>query len=138
VLPRAVLEQAQEEMLEWSGSGMSVTEMSHRSKEFLSIVQDAERALTSLLGLSDDYQVLFLQGGATTQFSVIPMNLLVGSQGADYVCTGQWSKKAIKEGKKIGSVHVAATSEDRNFSDIPSYDSWDLAFKLKLCPYYFE
>jgi phosphoserine aminotransferase len=126
VLPRTVLEQAQEEMLEWSGSGMSVTEMSHRSKEFLSIVQDAERTLTFLLGLSDDYQVLFLQGGATTQFSVIPMNLLVGSRGADYVCTGQWSKKAIKEGKKIGSVHVAATSEDRNFSDIPSFDSWDL------------
>ena len=126
VLPRAVLEQAQEEMLEWSGSGMSVTEMSHRSKEFLSIVEDAERTLTSLLGLNEDYQVLFLQGGATTQFSVIPMNLLEDSRGADYICTGQWSKKAIKEGKKIGSIHVAATSEDRKFSDIPSYDSWDL------------
>ena len=126
VLPRAVLEQAQEEMLEWSGSGMSVTEMSHRSKEFLSIVEDAERTLTSLLGLNEDYQVLFLQGGATTQFSVIPMNLLEDSRGADYICTGQWSKKAIKEGKKIGSIHVAATSEDSKFSDIPPYDSWDL------------
>ena len=126
VLPRAVLEQAQEEMLEWSGSGMSVAEMSHRSKEFLSIVEDAGRTLTSLLGLNEDYQVLFLQGGATTQFSVIPMNLLEDSRGADYICTGQWSKKAIKEGKKIGSIHVAATSEDRKFSDIPSYDSWDL------------
>ena len=126
VLPRAVLEQAQAEMLEWSGSGMSVTEMSHRSKEFLSIAEDAERALNSLLGLSDEYQVLFLQGGATTQFSIIPMNLLVDARGADYICTGQWSKKAIKEGKKIGSIHVAATSEDRNFADVPSYDSWDL------------
>ena len=126
VLPRAVLEQAQAEMLEWSGSGMSVTEMSHRSKEFLSIAEDAERTLNSLLGLSDEYQVLFLQGGATTQFSIIPMNLLVDARGADYICTGQWSKKAIKEGKKIGSIHVAATSEDRNFADVPSYDSWDL------------
>tara|TARA_E500000331_G_scaffold212294_1_gene203451 strand:+ start:5098 stop:6126 length:1029 start_codon:yes stop_codon:yes gene_type:complete len=120
------LEQAQAEMLEWSGSGMSVTEMSHRSKEFLSIAEDAERTLNSLLGLSDEYQVLFLQGGATTQFSIIPMNLLVDARGADYICTGQWSKKAIKEGKKIGSIHVAATSEDRNFADVPSYDSWDL------------
>jgi len=126
VLPKAVLQQAQEEMLEWSGSGMSVTEMSHRSKEFLSIAEDAERTLTSLLELSDEYQVLFLQGGASTQFSTIPMNLLADSREADYVCTGQWSKKAIKEGKKIGSIHVAATSEDSNFSDIPSYDSWDL------------
>lgn len=126
VLPQPVLRQAQEEMLEWSGSGMSVTEMSHRSKEFLSIAEDAERTLTSLLELSDEYKVLFLQGGASTQFSTVPMNLLVKSRGADYVCTGQWSKKAIKEGKKIGSIHIAATSEDGNFSDIPPYDSWDL------------
>ena len=120
VLPKVVLEQAREEMLDWSGSGMSVMEMSHRSKEFLSIAEDAEQNLRSLIGLGDEYQVLFLQGGASTQFSMIPMNLLHGAKVADYVCTGQWSKKAIKEGKKIGTVNIAASSEEGNFSEILS------------------
>lgn len=127
VLPKVVLEQAREEMLDWSGSGMSVMEMSHRSKEFLSIAEDAEQNLRSLIGLGDEYQVLFLQGGASTQFSMIPMNLLHSAKVADYVCTGQWSKKAIKEGKKIGTVNVAASSEEGNFSEIPSVDSWNLS-----------
>ena len=127
VLPKAVLEKAREEMLDWSGSGMSVVEMSHRSKEFLSIAENAEQDLRSLIGLGDEYQILFLQGGASTQFSMIPMNLLRGSRVADYICTGQWSKKAIKEGKKIGAVNVAATSEEGNFSEIPSLNSWNLS-----------
>ena len=105
VLPKAVLEKAREEMLDWSGSGMSVVEMSHRSKEFLSIAENAEQDLRSLIGLSDEYQILFLQGGASTQFSMIPMNLLRGSRVADYICTGQWSKKAIKEGK-LSLIHI--------------------------------
>jgi phosphoserine aminotransferase len=127
VLPRSVLEQAQEELLDWSGSGMSVTEMSHRGKEFLSIAEDAELTLRSLLGLTKDYEVLFLQGGASAQFSMVPMNLMLDGLPADYVCTGQWSKKAIKEGKKLGSVNVVASSESRNFADIPHIDDWDLS-----------
>src|SRR5215216_5815638 len=99
VLPVEVLEQARDEMLDWHGSGMSVMEMSHRGKEFISIYEEAERDLRELLGVPKSYKILFLQGGATLQFAQIPMNLLRGKTKADYVLTGEWSKKAVKEAK---------------------------------------
>ena len=95
VLPKAVLEQARDELLDWHGTGMSVMEMSHRSKEYLSIAEQAEADLRELLSIPDNYRVLFLQGGATSQFCMVPMNMLRGKQQADYVNSGAWSKKAI-------------------------------------------
>lgn len=126
-LPLEVLEQAREEMLDWQGKGLSVMEMSHRGKEFVSIAQEAEKDLRDLMGISDDYAVLFLQGGASTQFSAIPLNLLGEGQVADYVNTGQWSIKAIKEAKRYGKVNVAATAEATNFTTIPAFDTWTLS-----------
>ncbi|MDH3526692.1 MAG: 3-phosphoserine/phosphohydroxythreonine transaminase [Gammaproteobacteria bacterium] len=125
-LPGAVLSRAREELLDWHGSGMSVMEMSHRGKEFMSIAQQAEADLRELLAISSDYHVLFLQGGATSQFSMVPMNLLRGRQQADYINTGAWSKKAIAEARRYCSVNVAASSEDSNFTTIPAADSWQL------------
>ncbi len=119
VLPVEVLETAREEMLDWHGSGMSVMEMSHRGKEFMAIAQDAESDLRELLSIPANYKVLFLQGGASAQFSMIPMNLLRGKATADYVNTGEWSKKAISEAKKYCTVNIAATSEDRKFTYAP-------------------
>ena len=116
VLPQEVLAQARDEMLDWHGSGMSVMEMSHRGKEFMSIAAQAEADLRELMGIPANYKVLFLQGGASTQFAMVPMNLLRGKASADYVNTGEWSKKAIKEGKKFGGVAVVASSEDANFT----------------------
>lgn len=127
VLPKEVLERAREEMTDWGGSGMSVMEMSHRGKEFLSIIDDAEKRLREILDIGMEYDVLFLQGGATSQFSLIPMNLLSDGQQADYVNTGQWSKKAISEAKKIANVNVAATSENDSYCSIPSFNEWDLS-----------
>ena len=124
VLPRAVLEQARDEMLDWHGTGMSVMEMSHRGKEFLSIAEQAEADLRELLVIPDNYRVLFLQGGATSQFAMVPMNLLRGRQQADYVNTGAWSKKAIAEARRFCEVNVAASSEDSHFTTIPAFDSW--------------
>jgi phosphoserine aminotransferase len=126
VLPAAVLRQAQAELLDWHGSGMSVMEMSHRGKEFLSIAQQAEADIRELLGISADYHVLFLQGGATSQFAMVPMNLLRGKQQADYINTGAWSKKAIAEAKRYCTVNVAATSEASGFTTVPAADSWQL------------
>ncbi len=126
VLPRAVLEQARDELLDWHGSGMSVMEMSHRSKEYLSIAEQAEADLRELLSIADNYRVLFLQGGATSQFCMVPMNLLRGKQQADYVNTGAWSKKAIAEAQRYCDVNVVASSEDTGFSSIPAFDSWQL------------
>lgn len=126
VLPRAVLEQARDELLDWHGSGMSVMEMSHRSKEYLSIAEQAEADLRELLSIPDNYRVLFLQGGATSQFCMVPMNLLRGKQRADYVNTGAWSKKAIAEAQRYCDVSVVASSEDTGFSSIPAFDSWRL------------
>lgn len=126
-LPEAVLEQARDEMLDWQGKGLSVMEMSHRSSEIVSIAEAAEADLRELMGVSDDYAVLFLQGGASTQFSAIPLNLLPEDGVADYVNTGQWSKKAIKEAQRLGNINVAASSEDTNFSTIPAFDSWNLS-----------
>ena len=125
-LPRVVLEQARSELLDWQGSGMSVMEMSHRSKEYLSIAEAAEADLRNLLAIPDDYHVLFLQGGATSQFCMVPLNLLRGKTQADYINTGAWSKKAIAEGRRYCSVNVAASSEDTNFSSIPATSDWQL------------
>lgn len=125
-LPEEVLAQASSEMLDWQGKGLSVMEMSHRGKDFVGIAEQAEQDLRDLLSVSDDYAVLFLQGGASTQFTSIPLNLH-GSGVADYVNTGQWSKKAIKEAQRYTSVNVVASSEDTNFTTIPAFDSWKLS-----------
>jgi phosphoserine aminotransferase len=126
VLPQEVLEQTRDEMLDWHGSGMSVMEMSHRGKEFMSIVEAAEADLRELLAIPANYKVLFLQGGATFQFSMVPQNLLAGKKVADYIYTGQWSKKAIAEAGKFCMVNVAASSEDRNFTYVPKRETWRL------------
>ncbi|MCE1239465.1 MAG: 3-phosphoserine/phosphohydroxythreonine transaminase [Azonexaceae bacterium] len=118
-LPEEVLRQAQEEMLDWQGAGCSVMEMSHRGKEFMSILAQAEADLRELMGIPEPYQVLFLQGGATQQFAQIPMNLLAG-RSADYIVTGSWSKKAVKEAQRIGNVRVAASTEDSGFTRLPT------------------
>ena len=125
-LPEAVLTQAREEILDWQGRGLSVMEMSHRSKEFVGIAAQAEADLRELLGISDDYAVLFMQGGASQQFAMVPMNLLGENGRADYINTGQWSKKAIKEAQRFGEINVAASSEDTNFTTVPPQDSWQL------------
>ncbi|NOR40476.1 MAG: 3-phosphoserine/phosphohydroxythreonine transaminase [Gammaproteobacteria bacterium] len=126
VLPKAVLEQAREELIDWNGSGMSVMEMSHRGKEFMSIAAQAEADLRELLVIPDNYRVLFLQGGATSQFAMVPLNLLRGKQQADYINTGAWSKKAIAEARRFCDVNVAASSEDSSFTTIPAFESWQL------------
>jgi phosphoserine aminotransferase len=119
MLPAEVLARAGDEMLDWRGSGMGVMEMSHRGKEFMGIAAEAEADLRSLLAIPAHYKVLFLQGGATLQFAQIPMNLLAGKGKADYVVTGEWSKKAVKEAKNYCDVAIAASSEDRNFTYAP-------------------
>jgi phosphoserine aminotransferase len=126
VLPKEVLQQVQEELVEWHGSGMSVMEMSHRGKEFMGIAAEAEADLRELMAIPANYKVLFLQGGASSQFAMVPMNLLRGKSSADYLNTGEWSKKAIKEAKKFCSVNVVASSEDKNFSYAPTQDQWKL------------
>lgn len=125
-LPEAVLSKAQSELLDWRSKGLSVMEMSHRSAEFVEIAETAEADLRELMNISDDYAVLFLQGGATQQFSAVPLNLLDGKAKANYVNTGQWSKKAIKEAKRYCDVQVVASSEDNNFASIPAFDTWDI------------
>lgn len=121
-LPEAVLEKASEQMLNYDGSGMSVMEMSHRSPVYKSIIDEAEASLRQLMNIPDNYKVLFLQGGASTQFAMVPLNLMTGSGKADYVNTGAWSKKAIAEAKKTGAVNVVASSEDTTFTYIPKLD----------------
>lgn len=125
-LPEEVLQQAREELLDWRGSGMSVMEMSHRGKEFVAIAAEAEADLRELLQVPDNYKVLFLQGGASAQFAAVPMNLLRGKTRADYVNTGQWSKKAISEAKKHCEVNIAASGEHSNFMSIPPQSEWRL------------
>ncbi|MBL8534839.1 MAG: 3-phosphoserine/phosphohydroxythreonine transaminase [Betaproteobacteria bacterium] len=127
VLPEAVLMQARDEMLDWHGSGMSVMEMSHRGKEFESIIAQAEADLRELMAVPGNYKVLFLQGGASLQFSMIPINLMGESKRADYVHTGEWAKKAIAEAKRVGVVNIAATAGDRNFSYAPAQPAWKLS-----------
>ncbi|MFW5432099.1 MAG: 3-phosphoserine/phosphohydroxythreonine transaminase [Methylophilaceae bacterium] len=126
VLPKEVLTQVQTELLDWHGSGMSVMEMSHRGKEFMQIAAEAEADLRELLAIPDNYKVLFLQGGGSAQFGMIPMNLLRDKKTADYVNTGQWSKKAIAEAKKYCEVNIAATSADKDFSYAPMSAEWKL------------
>lgn len=118
VLPEEVLKEAAEEMLDYKGTGMSVMEMSHRSKTFENIIQEAEADLRDLMNIPDNYKVLFLQGGASQQFAAIPMNLMK-NKVADYIITGSWSKKAYQEAKIYGQANVLASSEDKTFSYIP-------------------
>ncbi len=125
-LPEEVLQTAAAEMLDWHGSGQSVMEMSHLGKEFISIAEAAERDLRELLAIPENYKVLFLQGGATLQFEMVPINLLAGKGSADYVHTGEWAKKAIKEARAFCQVNVVASSEDRNFSYAPAQGDWQL------------
>ncbi len=127
VLPEAVLRQAAEEMLDWHGSGMSVMEMSHRGKEFIAITEEAEADLRELMSIPANYRVLFLQGGATLQFAMVPMNLLGGKTSADYVNTGEWSKKAIKEAKSFCQPKVVASSEDDKFTSAPKLSEWKMS-----------
>ena len=134
-LPEAVLSQAQQDLLDWQGRGLSVMEMSHRSDEMVGIANAAEADLRELLGISDDYAVLFVQGGASSQFSAVPLNLCGQGDVVDYVNTGQWSKKAIKEAKRFAQVNVVASSEDSNFSTIPAFDSWQLSDNAKYLHY---
>ena len=126
VLPKSVLEQARDEMLDWHGSGMSVMEMSHRGKEFTAIAHQAEADLRELLNVPANYKVLFLQGGASSQFSMVPMNLLRGKTSVDYINTGIWSEKAIDEARRYATVNVAASSADKNFSYAPAQADWQL------------
>lgn len=127
-LPVDVLRQAQEELLDWHGLGLSIMEMSHRSSEFVGVAEEAEQDLRDLMQIPDNYKVLFMQGGASSQFSMIPMNLLRGKKTADYINTGDWSKKAIKEAKRYCDVNVVATSEANNFTSAPRQE------ELKLNP----
>jgi phosphoserine aminotransferase len=126
VLPEDVLRRAAAEMLDWHGSGMSVMEMSHRGKEFIGIAAKAEADLRTLLAIPASYKVLFLQGGAIAENAIVPMNLLGGHDCADYVNTGEWSKKSIKEAKKYTTVHIAASSEDARFTYVPPQSTWRL------------
>ena len=125
-LPESVLRQAADEMLDWHGSGMSVMEMSHRGKEFIAIHAEAESLLRELMAIPANYKVLFMQGGAMAENAIVPMNLLRGKAGADYINTGEWSKKSIKEAKKYCKVNVAASAEASNFSCVPARADWQL------------
>ncbi len=127
-LPEKVLERASSEMLDWQGKGLSIMEMSHRSPEYVLVAKKAEQDLRDLLSVPENYKVLFMQGGATAQFAMIPMNLLRGNKSADYMNTGQWSAKAIKEAKNYCDVSVVASSEDKGFSYAPAQS------RLKLNP----
>lgn len=130
-MPTEVLARAQSELLNWQGRGLSVMEMSHRSSDYVEITQRAERKLRGLMGIPDNYKVLFLQGGASLQFSAIPLNLLQGGV-ADYLTTGAWSSKAIKEAKRyealgLGQVNLVANGKDNNFTDVPDVSNWSLS-----------
>jgi phosphoserine aminotransferase len=126
-MPVEVLEKAKWELVNWQDAGMSVMEMSHRGDEFVRIAAEAEADLRTLLAIPKNYRVLFLQGGATLHFSGVPMNLLAGKKRADYVHTGEWSKKAIEAAGKFCEVHVAASSADRNFTYVPKQATWKLS-----------
>ena len=125
-LPETVLRRAADEMLDWHGSGMSVMEMSHRGKEFIAIHAEAESLLRELLAVPANYKLLFMQGGAIGENAIVPMNMMRGRAGADYIDTGEWSKKSIKEAKKYGKVNVAASAADTGYTTIPPRASWKL------------
>ncbi|MBR5135146.1 MAG: aminotransferase class V-fold PLP-dependent enzyme, partial [Clostridia bacterium] len=122
ILPESVLAKAAAEMLDYEGSGQSVMEMSHRSKVYQGIIDDCEALLREVMNIPDNYKVLFLQGGASSQFTMIPMNLMTGSGKADYVLTGQWATKAQKEAARYGQANIVASSKDKTFSYIPKLD----------------
>jgi phosphoserine aminotransferase len=126
-LPEEVLLQAADELLDWHGSGQSVMEMSHRGKNFVSIAEAAEADLRKLLEVPDGYHVLFLQGGASLQFEMIPMNLIQGRAVSDYILTGEWAKKAVNAAKGLADVNVAASAEDRSFTYVPAPSQWQLS-----------
>ena len=126
VLPEEVLKEAASEMLDYKGTGMSVMEMSHRSKAFEEIIQTAEQDLRDLMNIPDNYKVLFLQGGASQQFAMIPMNLMK-NKVADYIITGQWAKKAYQEASKYGKANAIASSADKTFSYIPDCSDLDIS-----------
>lgn len=128
VLPEEVLLEAQKDLFSYKGCGMSVMEMSHRGKIFDQIIKEAEADLRKLLDINDNYAVLFLQGGATLQFSMVPLNLMPPKNKADYIITGSWAKKALKEAKRVGTVNVAASTEEENFTRLPKQS------ELKLDP----
>lgn len=127
MLPDAVMQKAQQEMLDWNGTGMSVMEMSHRGPEYTSIAEKAEADLRELMGISDDYAVLFLQGGASLQFPMIPMNLLRGKNTADYFNTGAWSTKAIAEARQFCKVNIVTDSTPNHFTTIAEPEQWSLS-----------
>jgi phosphoserine aminotransferase len=127
MLPETVLQQAQAELLDWHGSGMSVMEMSHRGKEFMSIAEQAEADVRQLLAVPENYKVLFLQGGASSQFSMVPMNLTRDNRKVDYINTGSWSKKAIAEAKRFADVNVAASTEESKFTTTPTQAELNLS-----------
>ena len=141
-LPVAVLERAQSELLDWQGAGASVMELSHRSSEFVGIAERAEASLRRLMNISDDYAVLFQQGGASQQFASVPLNLSAPEDTVDQVVTGQWSKKALAEGRRLAQVNVASTSEPSNFTTIEAESQWSTTDNaaylqvrvLDLCP----
>lgn len=120
MLPTAVIKRAQQEMLDWNDSGMSVMEMSHRGKEYMSIASKAEQDLREVMTIPDNYKVLFLQGGASAQFAMIPLNLLGDKQSADYINTGMWSKKAIAEAKRYCTVNIVADTSGNGFTTVPT------------------
>ena len=125
-LPLAVLEQAQQEMTDWHGAGMSVMEMSHRGKEFISIAEKAEADLREVMAIPEHYKVLFLQGGASSQFAMVPLNLMGSVRKADYFDTGAWSAKAIKEAARYGHVNIVASSKEQSYSTVPDRELWEL------------
>lgn len=126
-LPTAVLERAKIELADWHGRGMSIMEMSHRSDDFVGMADKAEADLRTLLNIPQNYKVLFLQGGASLQFSAIPLNLLGAGQTADYIDTGIWSQKAIEEARRYGQVHVAASSKSDAYHHVPAQSEWNLS-----------
>ena len=135
VIPNPVLEEVKSEFLEWGASGMSIMEMSHRSSIFDEVAMTAKKDFIDLLSVPDDYDVLFLQGGATHQFSMIPMNFSSKTESADYLLSGTWSKKAISEGLKFSNINVVASSEESNFTSAPDLDSWKLDSKARYFHY---
>ncbi len=126
-LPTEVMLEAQKDFYSYKGQGLSVMEMSHRSKTYDDIIVSTEKDLRTLLNVSDDYAVLFLQGGASLQFSMVPLNIMAPNNKADYIVTGAWSKKAVVEAKKVGEINIAATSADSNFNFIPKQDAFNFS-----------
>ncbi len=136
ILPEEVLLEAQKDLFALPGVGMSVMEISHRSKTFDKIFADAVSGLRTLLNISDKYEILFLQGGASLQFSMVPMNLMPPKNKADYIVTGSWSKKAVKEAKRVGTVNIAASTENDKFNRIPKQGRDKTGCRFILCSFY--